>query len=490
MDHYTITRLYHVALQHYERRDYKVDATPFMSVISIMLSEAFKKIDSNKCILLSDKGLLCIVDSMNSPLPPLLQNKRVMKSNSRSAIKDIIKTLLVLLGHLQIVNDCISIKQAIILLQFILSFQLENDELVSSHSFSEFFKYTRKQFLNTPSFLTTPEDVEEWKQIRTELVSSFYQKDISIQRLQEQIVTHRMQVQSLLRDVSEKQQQSTINIQHVQSQITEHIQSHIDSRLQDNEALHIELTQQQNKLDHLQDILDHNQRELISLHESFSSMVLQLKPVEDKPAEEKPSEEKPSEDKPAEEKPSEEKPVEEKAVEEKPSEEKPIEEKAVEEKPAEEKPVEEKAVEDKPAEDKPAEEKPVEDKPAEEKPAEEKPAEDNPAEEKPTEENPAEEKPEVLESTCSVVSGTDEIMEEIEAPSIIEPVAVVQAHQDEDDGDIQISKHGNYYTIRGTSVVIDVKTCNAIGYLEKDVFIRECNEYVKAICTQYDIAYV
>ena len=90
----------------------------------------------------------------------------------------------------------------------------------------------------------------------------------------------------------------------------------------------------------------------------------------------------------------------------------------------------------------------------------------------------------------------DELLEDetIEEPIIIEEPMIIEANeepsQDEkDDGEIQISKHGNYYTIRGTNVVIDVKTCNAIGYLENDVFKNECNDYVKLICNQYDIMF-
>jgi hypothetical protein len=81
-----------------------------------------------------------------------------------------------------------------------------------------------------------------------------------------------------------------------------------------------------------------------------------------------------------------------------------------------------------------------------------------------------------------------DIATETEAPMIIDPVASSTSEDHDMDGDIQIIKHGNYYMIYGTKVVINSTTCQAIGYLDDQfIFHSECNEYVKQICDEYDI---
>ncbi len=64
---------------------------------------------------------------------------------------------------------------------------------------------------------------------------------------------------------------------------------------------------------------------------------------------------------------------------------------------------------------------------------------------------------------------------------------ILKAENAEDD--IEISKHGEYHIIHGTHAVIDIATCEIIGYIEKEVFVKECSDYVKSICAKYNIPF-
>ena len=60
-----------------------------------------------------------------------------------------------------------------------------------------------------------------------------------------------------------------------------------------------------------------------------------------------------------------------------------------------------------------------------------------------------------------------------------------------ENDDIVIIRHGNYYIIQGTLVVVDVMSCRIIGYLDdQDVFHKEENEYIKTMCAKYDMNYL
>ena len=59
-----------------------------------------------------------------------------------------------------------------------------------------------------------------------------------------------------------------------------------------------------------------------------------------------------------------------------------------------------------------------------------------------------------------------------------------------DEEDIEIISRGAHYLIRGTKILIDITTCQIIGYLddaEKAVF--ECNDYVRGMCEKYDMEF-
>ena len=122
MDAYTIVRLYeitlHNSISNRPLNKVKTDASYLLSSLSTMLSETCKKIDSHKCILLSDKGEIEIIEHMNAPVPDSFMSKRFMKSNTRSSVKDIIKVLFVLLG-INVVSEQTSIHDYSILFDFI-----------------------------------------------------------------------------------------------------------------------------------------------------------------------------------------------------------------------------------------------------------------------------------------------------------------------------------------------------------------------------------
>ena len=55
--------------------------------------------------------------------------------------------------------------------------------------------------------------------------------------------------------------------------------------------------------------------------------------------------------------------------------------------------------------------------------------------------------------------------------------------------DIEVIKHGEHYILNGTRAVMDIVTCEVIGYLEKEEFIKECNDYVKSICEKHNLEF-
>ena len=60
-----------------------------------------------------------------------------------------------------------------------------------------------------------------------------------------------------------------------------------------------------------------------------------------------------------------------------------------------------------------------------------------------------------------------------------------------DNDDIVIVKHGQFYIIQNTKVVVDVMSCRIIGYLDdQDVFHKEQTDYVKEMCTKYEMVYL
>lgn len=78
-----------------------------------------------------------------------------------------------------------------------------------------------------------------------------------------------------------------------------------------------------------------------------------------------------------------------------------------------------------------------------------------------------------------------------EPPPIKRKISLVLKSEKSSEDDIEISKHGEHYVLSGTRVVMDITNCEVLGYLDKETgkFVKECNEYVKAVCDKYNIPF-
>jgi hypothetical protein len=160
MDHYTVLRCHVAALERWAK-DHpndrsSVDISEFS--ISPLLAEAFKRVDPHRYVLLASDGCVHLLASTNAPVPAEFKHKRYMKSNPRSNIRDVVQVLYNLLG-VSVVQGSSDLAGFIRLLNFFISFQIENEEMVNLNVCSEWFHSIRRQFLQGPSFETP----EVWK---------------------------------------------------------------------------------------------------------------------------------------------------------------------------------------------------------------------------------------------------------------------------------------------------------------------------------------
>ena len=526
MDSFTLVRLFAQVVQQYDRLtpiESRVDVTLLITTITTMLMDTCKKLDSQKVLMISDKGDMEIVDSMNAPVPVSLQNKRFMKTNTRSSSKDMIKVLMILLGVRVNNEQQTLLKEYLNLYQFILAFSFENEEWIG-HSCSEFYKSIRKQLNQGPSFVT---NTAQWKQIRNRIIDSWFPVD------------------DLL--LSKQIQQLDTKVSDLAIQLPEQFQKEL---LVVNETLHSELGEMNTKYVTLSERFGAIEQEMEEMNNDLlktSKDVCVLQSSVCRCNEEVDVEEAKTEDTNVEEVKVEETKVEEAKVEEVKVEEVKVEETKVEEANVEVK-VEETKVEEANVEVK-VEETKVEETKVEEANVEVKVEETNveevkvevkveevkvevKVEETTVEEVKTEEVKElkiiteevkasssiadvlvkdviipvveaivvplvekaveaiVTEAEVVLEKMVETVQEDVEAPMIIEPESSLTSEDHEHDGDIQIVKLGNYYLIRGTRVVIDVATCNALGYLDnKDSFRSECTDEVKQACEQYGVSF-
>jgi hypothetical protein len=474
-----------------------------------------KKLDSQKVLMISDKGDMEIVDSMNAPVPASLQNKRFMKTNTRSSSKDMIKVLMILLGVRVNNEQQTLLKEYLNLYQFILAFSFENEDWIGN-SCSEFYKSIRKQLNQGPSFVT---NTAQWKQIRNRIIDSWFPVDDLV--------------------LSKQIQQLDTKVSDLAIQLPEQFQKEL---LVVNETLHSELGEMNTKYVTLSERFGAIEQEMEEMNNdllktSKDVCVLQSSVCrcnEEVDVEEAKVEETKVEEAKVEETKVEEAKVEEAKVEEVKVEEVKVEEAKVEEAKVEEAKVEEANVEVKVEETKVEEanveanvevkvdEVKVEEVKVEEPKDEEVKVEETKVEEVKelkiiTEEEKASSSiadvlvkdviipvveaivvPLVEKAVEAIVTEAEVVLEkmveteqeDVEAPMIIEPESSLTSEDHEHDGDIQIVKLGNYYLIRGTRVVIDVATCNALGYLDnKDSFRSECTDEVKQACEQYGVSF-
>lgn len=167
MDSYTILCVYEQMVHQYMSdnniRDQLVDEPLLITTISNVLADVCKKMDAQKVLLISDKGNMMVVESMSTPVPDEMKAKRFMKTNTRSATKDIMKVLLILLGVQVVGNQCTG-REYEILYHFLLWFVFENEEYMSVSSFHDVCMFVKRQFIKGPSFASS----EIWKRMKEE----------------------------------------------------------------------------------------------------------------------------------------------------------------------------------------------------------------------------------------------------------------------------------------------------------------------------------
>jgi len=231
--------------------DQLVDVSSMVSMISHIVTDMCKKMDAQKVLLISDKGNLVIVDSMNSPIPEEIKSKRFMKTNTRSATKDIMKVLLILLGVTVVGTQC-TIRQYGIIYRFIMWFLFENEEWVSIGAVHDFCLFIKKQFIQGPSFV----DQDKWKQMKEQRMNQFYASldpvqstndhvstspipipdlekiKIDVQTAQDSIVSVHQTVQVYMKDMTE-----TIQLLSKQIEDQKDLYSSLQSQLQDNKYM-------------------------------------------------------------------------------------------------------------------------------------------------------------------------------------------------------------------------------------------------------------
>ena len=174
MDSYTVLRTYaNVLLKLWNEvahDKYRVSCAEFN--ISPIISEVLQKSQQHRYVLLSNEGHLYGMDSVNAPIPEFFKGKRYMKTNPRAGIRDVIKVLYNLLGIQELDDQTVSLNEFVLILHFLLAFQLENDDSLSALP-CDFSKYLRRQFFHGPSFF---EDEKLWKRkYRDPAILSFYE---------------------------------------------------------------------------------------------------------------------------------------------------------------------------------------------------------------------------------------------------------------------------------------------------------------------------
>jgi myosin heavy subunit len=588
MDSFTLIRLYDQTLRLYNDErplEQHVDASVLLQSLSNIITETCKKIDSHKVLLIADKGCMEVVDSMESPVPPTLVNKRFMKTNTRSDIKSILKVLMILLG-IQLKGETCTIKHYLVLLQFLTVFPFENEEYVSVSSCNELNKSIRKQLRNGPSFVP---DVNNWKSKRDIIINQFYNPVIDKvkidQMVHESVVSLDNQFKSLYKDnvdksnelhakleeveknasnvqakleeadknasnVQAKLEEAENNASNVQSKLddvekkvievqskidesnnefqnglnvmkkmVEDIQSSlsklnelsliVDDNVTDQEqavnnikekinSLHDVANELQIKFDSLKDINvknDYVVGEIKELHELINSNQRDLNNLSEQlrlACQEETVDEVKADEVKADEVKADEVEVDEVKVDEVKVDEVKVDEVKVDEIKADEVKVDEIKADEVKVDEVKVDEVKVDEIKADEIKADEVKVDEIKVDEVKVDEVKVDEvkadEVTVTEANECENEPTDE--DEIEAPMIIDPPMDMSVEDHDHDGDIQIVKQGNYYMIRGTKVVIDIDTCNAIGFLDnRDAFHSECNEYVLSVCKQYDISF-
>jgi hypothetical protein len=81
--------------------------------------------------------------------------------------------------------------------------------------------------------------------------------------------------------------------------------------------------------------------------------------------------------------------------------------------------------------------------------------------------------------------------EEQKPPQLGKQVSIaIKCDQEDSEDDIELSRVGAHFVIKGTRVVLNMDDGNAIGYLdESNQLIRVNSDEVKKVCMQYRISF-
>ena len=74
--------------------------------------------------------------------------------------------------------------------------------------------------------------------------------------------------------------------------------------------------------------------------------------------------------------------------------------------------------------------------------------------------------------------------QEMEAPHIID-----HTKEDKEQEEFDVIKVGDYFVIKGTNIVINVEEYCVMGYLSNQTLVKEQNQEVIEVCSQYDLPF-
>lgn len=179
MDHYTIIRLYHQALQRWWTKTIEKDnyTIAYIDLESIFI-HIFKSFPTTKILLLSSNGKCTTVSTMEETPPSLFRKYRYMKIDNKTSLSSIKNVIPVFYQLLSIdINETLSVLDILALIKWI---QLLMSETMIDFTSCDFFVFIRKQFYHGPDFLPELEK-ESWKkEIRDPILTCFYEKDIEL----------------------------------------------------------------------------------------------------------------------------------------------------------------------------------------------------------------------------------------------------------------------------------------------------------------------
>lgn len=177
MDYYTVTRLYHKAMQQWwsiaeDRDEYQVEITELG--LESLFSQLFSSFPSTVIILLSSNGKVSICKSMEETPPRLFRTCRYMKIDNQTSSSSMSSIMNVFYQLMSIdTSEPLCIMDYIALLKYIML--LISEHMNIDFSMCSCFVTFRRSLFQGPDFLP---DKEAWKrQIRDPLLTLFFDSD-------------------------------------------------------------------------------------------------------------------------------------------------------------------------------------------------------------------------------------------------------------------------------------------------------------------------